>query len=79
MIVPGGPAASPACYDPRHQPHRNIRTCGRRGRRPSNESVMIMRFDRTRDDRGGQAALSYVVDKLNLGLYLGVKRLMHWA
>ena len=42
-------------------------------------SVMIMRFDRTRDDRGGLAPLSYVVDKLNLGLYLGVKRLMHWA
>jgi hypothetical protein len=79
MIVPGGPAASPACYDPRHQPHRNICTRGRRGRRPSNESVMIMRFDRTSDDRGGPTTLSYVVHELNLGLYLGVKRLMHWA
>ena len=42
-------------------------------------SVMIIRFDRTRDDRGGPTTLSYVVDELNLGLYLGVKRLMHWA
>ncbi len=33
----GGPADSPACRDPRHQPHRNIRTCGRRGRRPSRD------------------------------------------
>ena len=37
-FVPGGPAASPACRDPRHYSRRNIRTCGRRGRRPSNRS-----------------------------------------
>ena len=79
MIVPGGPAASPAAGTNVSMWLMSWVVTSRRGRRPSNESVMIMRFDRTRDDRGGPVTLSYVVDELNLGLYLGVKRLMHWA
>ena len=41
--------ASGTCRDPRHQPRRNVCTCGRRGRRPSNRSRINYMIRTTRD------------------------------
>jgi hypothetical protein len=49
-VVPGGPAASPACRNGQHRTHRSMCTCGRRGRRPSKEPATFPRFARTRED-----------------------------
>jgi hypothetical protein len=62
MIVPGGPAASPACCAPQYQTHNTFVPAAGDAAGPTIDPALIIRFVRSRDDRtsraGGLAGLS---------------------